>query len=70
MQKCAICDSRPLTAPAFSELLNEAIEQLDVDQAYRDVAPFVKDRRMLDIWSREFFRDVAGRIVLGSGAVS
>jgi predicted nucleotidyltransferase component of viral defense system len=61
---------QPLTAQAFSELLNEAIEQLDVDQARRDVAPFVKDRRMLDIWSREFFRDVAGRIVLGSGAVS
>jgi hypothetical protein len=24
----------------------------------------VKDRKMLDIWSRDFFRDVAGRIMV------
>lgn len=51
-----------LSASAFSELLNEAIERLDVDQARRDVAPFVKDRQLFDIWSHDFFRDVAGRI--------
>ena len=54
----------PLSAPAFSELLNGAIDRLDVDQARRDVAPFVKDRQALAIWSHDFFRDVAGRIVL------
>lgn len=53
---------RSLSAPEFSELLNDAIDRLDVDQARRDVAPFVKDRLVLDIWSHEFFRDVAGRI--------
>lgn len=51
-----------LSAPEFSALLNDAIDRLDVDQARRDVAPFVKDRLVLDIWSHDFFRDVAGRI--------
>ncbi|HEY3307976.1 MAG TPA: nucleotidyl transferase AbiEii/AbiGii toxin family protein [Desulfuromonadaceae bacterium] len=51
-----------LTPSAFSELLQQTIDRLDVDQARRDVAPFVKDQQMLAIWSQEFFRDVAGRI--------
>jgi len=51
-----------LSTEAFSELLNEAIERLEVDQARRDVAPFVKDRQLFAIWSHDFFRDVAGRI--------
>ena len=53
---------QPLSAPEFSAVLNDAIDRLDVDQARRDVAPFVKDRLVLDIWSHDFFRDVAGRI--------
>lgn len=52
----------PLTATVFSDLLNEAIDRLDVGQASRDVAPFVKDQQMLAIWSHDFFRDVARRV--------
>jgi hypothetical protein len=33
-----------------------------MEQARQDVSPFVKDQQALAIWSREFFRDVAGRI--------
>jgi len=33
-----------------------------VEQARREVAPFVKQRANLAVWSREFFRDVAERI--------
>ena len=47
---------------AFTDLLFAAIDQLDVSQARRDVAPFVKDQQMLTIWSQDFFRDVASRI--------
>lgn len=53
---------RPLTPRAFTDLLNQAIDRLDVNQAGRDVAPFIKDRQILAIWSRDFFRDVARRI--------
>ena len=51
-----------LTPAAFSILLYEAIDRLDVDQARRDVAPFVKDPEMLSLWSRDFFRDVVRRL--------
>lgn len=53
---------QPLTHAAFTELLSDAIDSLNVDQARRDVAPFVKDQQMLALWSREFFQDVAGRV--------
>lgn len=52
----------PLSPDAFTRLLSEAIDRLDVKQARNDVAPFVKDQQTLALWSREFFRDVAGRI--------
>lgn len=51
-----------LTAVRFAGLLSETIEQLDVDLARKDVSPFVKDPRALDLWSHDFFRDVATRI--------
>lgn len=51
-----------LTRPDFDRLIHGAIDQLDLEQARQDVAPFVKDRQTLDIWSREFFRDVVNRI--------
>jgi predicted nucleotidyltransferase component of viral defense system len=51
-----------LSFGAFRELLFEAIDRLDVNQARKDVAPFVKDQEMLALWSQDFFRDVASRI--------
>ncbi|MEI6207757.1 MAG: nucleotidyl transferase AbiEii/AbiGii toxin family protein [Desulfuromonadales bacterium] len=46
----------------FNALLLEAIARLDVNQARKDVAPFVKDQQILDLWSHEFFRQVSSRI--------
>ena len=51
-----------LSPVAFSDLLLEAIDLLDVNQARKDVAPFVKDQQMLTLWSHDFFRDIASRI--------
>ncbi|RII29583.1 MAG: hypothetical protein CXR30_11905 [Geobacter sp.] len=53
-----------LTRIQFDELMHSAIDRLDLDQARQDVAPFVKDQHALAIWSREFFRDVASRIII------
>ena len=52
----------PLSPAAFTGLLFDAIDRLDVDQARKDVAPFIKDQQMLALWSHDFFRDVANRI--------
>ena len=48
----------------FFALAKEAVDKLDVNQARREVEPFVKNPESLTVWSREFFRDVVSRIVL------
>ncbi len=47
----------------FLRLLEEAIKKLNVEQAKREVLPFVRRPEELDAWSAEFFLDIAGRIV-------
>ena len=53
-----------LTEPDFQELLSAKINALDVDQARREVEPFVKNAAAMDVWSRTFFHDIRSRIVV------
>ena len=53
----------PPEARALRGLLANAIDALDVQQARRDVEPFLRDPAALQVWSKEFFKDVAGRIL-------
>jgi predicted nucleotidyltransferase component of viral defense system len=53
-----------LTREKFLTLASKAIEKLNVEQARKEVEPFVKKPEALEVWSKEFFQDVAGRIVL------
>ena len=53
----------PLESGDLRRLLDNAIEALDVEKARREVEPFVNDPAVLQIWSKEFFGDVARRIV-------
>ncbi len=55
-------EDKKLSPVVFTDLLFEAIDRLDVNQARKDVAPFVKDQQMLALWSHDFFQDVASRI--------
>ncbi len=52
-----------LTAEILQALLRRAVDGLDVEKARREVAPFIKNQRALDAWSREFFAEVITRIV-------
>ena len=52
----------PLTSEEFKDLLANAVNHLDIDQARREVEPFIKNPENLSIWSPEFFLDVASRI--------
>lgn len=47
----------------FMDIASKTIERLDVNQAKREVEPFVRDPETLTVWSREFFHDVIRRIV-------
>lgn len=53
---------RPCTPGALRERLDAAIAQLDVDQARREVLPFLNNQEAVEVWSQDFFRDVARRI--------
>jgi len=52
----------PLTAGDLRDLMRRRIDKVDIDQIRREVEPFVKDAAALEIWSKEFFLDVASRI--------
>ena len=56
-------DKAPLTPDSLQHLLQQAVDDLDVEQARREVAPFVVDRRALDVWSQDFFRQIISRIL-------
>jgi hypothetical protein len=53
-----------MTREKFFALTTEAVDKLDVSQARGEVEPFVKNPDALEVWSREFFQDVVGRIVV------
>ena len=56
--------AKPLDKDRFRQMLSEAIETLKVDQAQKEVEPFVKSPAALAVWSNDFFRDVSSRIRL------
>jgi hypothetical protein len=45
------------------DLVRPAIKELDVEQTRKELAPFVKNPKALEVWTREFFLDVVGRMV-------
>ena len=55
----------PLTSEKFKDLLANTVNHLDIDQARKEVEPFIKNPENLSIWSRDFFLDVASRIKFG-----
>jgi hypothetical protein len=47
---------RPLSREDWEQQLNQAITDLDIEAAKKDVQPFVRDTGQLELWSAEFFR--------------
>ena len=54
-------DTSP-TRESFNERIKQAISKLNIDQARREVAFFVKDPASLSVWPLEFSHDIAERI--------
>lgn len=55
-------DDKPLTSNRIQHLLQKAVDDLDVEQARREVAPFIKDRSALEVFLQDFFRQLIPRI--------
>ena len=54
----------PLSRTVLMDYIGNAIDGVDIDKARSEVIPFVADVRGLDIWSKEFFRAAAERIMV------
>ncbi len=46
----------------LKDLLVDHFSKVDFEQAARDVEPFIKDRQELDLWSKEFFVELTGKL--------
>ena len=57
-----------LTEEMFRELLKQKIETLDIASAKTDIRRFIKDDRVLNIWSKEYFLDLAERVKIYQSA--
>ena len=40
-------------------LLNKRFDEIDFENAKEDVIPFIKKTDVLDIWSKEFFKEIS-----------
>ncbi len=54
--------SRELEISQLRQLLRQRFQQVDFDQAKRDVRPFIRDEAELELWDSAFFESLAGRI--------
>jgi len=52
-----------LTQEKLKELMKEKIDTLDIDKAKQEVQVFIKERAVLDFWSRDYFKLLTDRIV-------
>ncbi len=43
-------------------MMVKKIDRLDIESARKDVFPFLRNRSAVEVWSREFFHDVARRM--------
>ena len=54
----------PLTEAELRKLIALRIDRVDIGEIRREAEPYVKDPGALAIWSKEFFLDVASRILI------
>jgi len=58
-------DEEPLTRARLLELLRQRVRRVDVGELRGEVAPFVRERQSLEIWSQDFFLHLIDRIETG-----
>lgn len=63
MKESGNFDKDILTKEEFAELLHNKIDTLDIEQAINEVKGFVKDVRVFDFWSKDYFKLLASRVV-------
>lgn len=54
----------PLTPAEFRELLHRRIDTVDISRVKADISRFIPDQKILEIWSTQYFHDLADRLVI------
>lgn len=57
-------ESDALTKNKLLELIYNIIDNLNVDNARKEVSPFITNQRSLDLWSKDFFKAAAEKIIV------
>lgn len=54
-----------ISTEEFLKLLNEKIDSVNMNRMKSDVSRFIRNPQILDAWSPQYFRDLAGRMNIG-----
>jgi len=55
-------EKEELTIDKLKDMLNKKFTSIDYINAKEDVVAFIKDKRKLDLWSKEFFTDITSNL--------
>ena len=61
-ERCNQLNNETITPESFKEKLIERLSSADIKQAKEDVLPFVRNPNELDIWSNDYFVQLAEMI--------
>jgi hypothetical protein len=51
-----------LTLEKLKNIFEDTINKIDLENAKKDITPFIKDPSILNIWSKDFFIDIFQKI--------
>lgn len=58
VQSNAFNPNEELTINRLKEMLNDRFENIDYENAKKDVIDFIKDKSLLNLWNKEFFKAI------------
>ncbi|PKM84420.1 MAG: hypothetical protein CVU86_07345 [Firmicutes bacterium HGW-Firmicutes-11] len=58
LQSGHITDDTKFELSDIKNMLNDRFDSIDFSQAKEDITPFIRDTRVLDIWSADFFKQI------------
>ena len=64
-ERCKQFNNEDITPELFKEKLIERLSSADIKQVKEDVLPFVRNPKELDIWSNDYFVQLAGMVRIG-----
>jgi len=52
-----------LNKKRFIELMNDKIDNLNIEKAIEEVKPFIKDYKIFDFWTEDYFRLLTDKVL-------